>query len=290
MALRKGGLNGVQKLIESKNLGTIELSTGLQVSGEFTNVLEYENKPIYIQTAGGTALASRDKELIGHGINYHSEGFGSPIGKLEGINLAIEDMSPKDLEVYGIYEGKQTCLQFEGGVKVEGTIITGKRDLKGKILLISFKNCTVSYKDQLLFKPAWGIYDMAVGKEIISAYSGPASVESFNDVFKVSKEKTHKISYAKKDKILHSFYKEVRNMRESKSTDFDRLNLIFNELSLNYKNEWLLYLEIYEITHHLYNSLSSKVLEALKDLQKQEKYKKLIHDGLRLISPKIVTV
>ncbi|MEP1984094.1 MAG: aromatic amino acid hydroxylase, partial [Maribacter dokdonensis] len=31
MALRKGGLSGLQKLIDSKELGTIELSTGLQV-------------------------------------------------------------------------------------------------------------------------------------------------------------------------------------------------------------------------------------------------------------------
>jgi hypothetical protein len=35
------------------------------------------------------------KELVG-GTSTHPEGFGSPIGKLEGINLAIEDMSPKD--------------------------------------------------------------------------------------------------------------------------------------------------------------------------------------------------
>ena len=37
MALRKGGLKGVQKLIDSKNIGTIELSTGIQISGIFTN-------------------------------------------------------------------------------------------------------------------------------------------------------------------------------------------------------------------------------------------------------------
>ena len=110
MAIRKGGLNGVKKLIDSKNLGTIELSTGLQISGNFSNVIEFENKPIYIQTTGKTALSNRDKELIGHGVEYHAEGFGSPIGKLKGINITIENMSPRDLEAYGIYEGKQTTL------------------------------------------------------------------------------------------------------------------------------------------------------------------------------------
>lgn len=96
MAIRTGGLKGVEKLIDSKNLGTIELSTGVQISGVFTNVISDEkNRPIYIQTTGGTALSNRDKELIGHGINYHAEGYGSPIGKLKGINIPIENMSPK---------------------------------------------------------------------------------------------------------------------------------------------------------------------------------------------------
>jgi hypothetical protein len=34
------------------------------------------------------------KELVGHGTSTHRR-FWSPIGKLEGINLAIEDMSQK---------------------------------------------------------------------------------------------------------------------------------------------------------------------------------------------------
>src|SRR6478609_805936 len=40
MALRTGGLSGINKLINSKSLGTIELSTGIQISGVFTNVIE----------------------------------------------------------------------------------------------------------------------------------------------------------------------------------------------------------------------------------------------------------
>jgi len=65
MAIRKGGLNGIQKLINSKNIGTIELSTGIQISGVFTAVIADENnKPIYFQTSGLTALSNRNKELI----------------------------------------------------------------------------------------------------------------------------------------------------------------------------------------------------------------------------------
>src|SRR5690606_37838496 len=74
MALSTGGLSCNTKLINSKDLGTIELSTGLQISGIFTNVIEHEGKPVYIQTTGQTALAYREKELVNHGVDYHSEG------------------------------------------------------------------------------------------------------------------------------------------------------------------------------------------------------------------------
>lgn len=284
MALRKGGLSGIEKLIASKNIGTIELSTGLQISGVFTKVISNENKPIYIQTIGGTALASRDKELIGHGIRNHKDGFGSPIGELEGINLSIEDMSPRDLEVYGIYEGLKTELLFEGGIMVSGQIITGKRDLQGKILLISFKNCTVTYKDKTLFKPEWGIYDMAVGKEVISAFSGPASSESFQDIYKLPKEKTHKISYTEKELKLHSYYAEIRKLRASKELDLTKIKTIVNNVLIDNKEEWLLLLEIYELAHGSDNDLVKSVLTTLEELKQNKKYKKLIEDGINLLS------
>nr|WP_111708244.1 aromatic amino acid hydroxylase [Lutibacter citreus] len=284
IALRKGGLKGIQKLIVSKNIGTIELSTGLQISGVFMNVVSDENKPIYIQTTGETALASRDKELIGHGVEYHKEGFGSPIGKLEGINLAIEDMSPKDLEAYGIYEGLKTELLFEGGVKVNGQIITGIRDLQGKIMLISFKNCTVTYQDETLFKPEWGIYDMAVGKDVVSAFSGPASSESFENIYEVPSEKTHKINYSKNKLKLHSYYNEIRKMRESEQISLVIIETIFNEVLNNYNKEWLLFLEIYELTYKTEGRFLEAVLKQLEKLKQDNKYKKLIEDGLNLLS------
>ena len=95
-------------------------------------------------------MANRDKELIGHSKKYHAEGFGSPIGRLKDSNLAIEDMSPKDLERYGISEGEQVHLIFESGVEVIGTIITGTRNLQGKIMIISFTNCTVRYGEDFV--------------------------------------------------------------------------------------------------------------------------------------------
>lgn len=285
MALRTGGLSGVQKLIKSNNIGTVELSTGLQISGVFAHVIVDDNsKPVYIQTSGPTALASRDKELIGHGTDYHLEGFGSPLGKLKGINLAIEDMFPKDLEVYGIYEGKKTVLLFEGNIKVEGEVITGKRDLKGKILLISFKNCTVTHNDAVLFKPEWGIYDMAVGKEIISVHAGPASVNSFKDLGAISATKTHKISYSEEEIKLHKMYQEIAEMRKNGAVYFLGLALIFEKLKANFASDWLLPLEMYELVYQSGTEVEIEILDYLMQLKKIKKHEQLIANGIRIIT------
>jgi phenylalanine-4-hydroxylase len=284
MAIRKGGLTGIQKLINSKNLGTIELSTGIQISGIFTKVIANENnKPIYFQTTGLTALSNRDKELIGHGVEKHANGFGSPLGKLKGINIPIEDMSPRDLEAYQIYEGKRTSLEFEGGIKVVGNLITGTRDLRGKILLISFENCTVTYEEQVLFKPEWGIYDMAVGKGVVSAFSDAADVNSFEDKSAVSTTKTHKIKYTDKEKELYSLYEKTRNMREENVVSEDTITTIFKQLKKEFSNDWLLNLELYELALQHHFAIQEEIHAYLLLLQKNENYKKLIENGLNLI-------
>jgi len=291
MSLRKGGLSGIKKLIQSKALGTIELSTGLQISGPFTYAIEDNGKPIYIQTTGNTALSYREKELIGHGIEKHSHGFGSPIGKLKGINLSIEDMSPRDLSAYNIYEERHAKLEFEGGITVSGEIITGKRNLQGKIILISFKNCTVKHHEHILFEPHYGIYDMAVGKEIVSAFSGPADLNSFNLITHIPSTQTIHIKKSEKQLKLETLYQQIRDYREGKNKTISRTKIL-DELIKNYETDWLLVVEIYELAvlDNEYN-LAKNCLSHLETIKRNRpEVGKLIDDGLSIIKKKSVSI
>ena len=290
MALRTGGLSGIKKVIHSKALATIELSTGLQISGVFTNVIEHESKPVYVQCSGKTALSYREKELVGHGTQYHAEGFGSPIGKLKGINLAIEDMSPRDLKAYDIYEGKHITLEFEGDIKVSGEIITGTRNIQGKILLIKFKNCTVTQGDTLLFSPDWGIYDMAVGKEVISAFSGPADVNSFDMINHVPSSKTIKQKKTEEREELENLYQNIRNIRENKEAEIT-LKEAFGAVSGCHPNDWLLSVEIAELAYKNHNNdLMDKVVNHLENVKRRRpEIAHLITNGLDLILEKVST-
>ena len=282
MALRTGGLSGINKLIHSKALGTIELSTGLQISGVFTNVIKHDGKPVYIQTTGKTALAYREKELVNHGTEYHSEGFGSPIGRLKNINLAIEDMSPRDLQAYNIYEGKHIELEFEGDITVSGEIITGSRNLQGEIIIISFKNCTVTHNETILFQPEWGTYDMAVGKKIVSAFSGPADINSFDMITHVPTTKTIKSTKNAERIALEDLYKKIRNYREQNT--IEDLEVILLDLMQNHPQDWLLTLEIVELAKQKNLAVYNKALDHLLSVKTNKpEIAHLITNGLNLL-------
>jgi phenylalanine-4-hydroxylase len=289
MALRTGGLKGITKLIHSSALGTAELSTGLQISGVFDRVIQFDDKPAYIITKGNTALSYREKELVGHSTRHHADGFGSPIGKLKGFNLAIEDMSPRDLKAYHIYEGETVSLEFESGVKVIGDIITGTRNLRGEIILITFENCTVTYKDETLFQPDWGLYHMAVGENIFSAYNGPADLGSFDLVSHELTETTIKTKKTKETIQLELLYQQIREFREGTNTTISR-NKVFQEVKANYPKDWLLSIELYELAVN--NGDEEFATEIVKHLEmvklENPKLGHLIDDGLSLVDQSLV--
>jgi len=288
MSLRKGGLSGLEKLINSKNLGTIELSTGLQISGNFTRVISYQDRPIYFQTTGKTALSNRDKELVGHGVINHPDGFGSPIGKLKGINLAIEDMSPRDLRAYDIYEGENITFEFEGGIFVTGDIITGTRNLQGKIILISLKNCTVTYKDEILFQPEWGNYDMAIGKEVISAFAGPADPLSFDLITHKVSSTTIKSKNSEEKLELESLYQAVKDNRNGENTKFS-LEAAFEIAKKHHPKDWLLSVEIYELVLDRDPIFAAKVKEHLLKVKAQRiDIAHLIDGGIELVEANLM--
>lgn len=284
MALRKGGHRGLAKLIESENLGTIELNTGLQISGVFSKMLvDEDDHIIYFETKSETALAFREKELIGHGITSYPKGFVSPIGKLKGSNLKIEDMSPRDLKAYNFYEGEYLEFEYESGITLKGTVVTGTRNVMGPLILIHFADCEVRYHGELLFKTNSGKFNLAIGSEVISAYSGPADDYSFDLVTHVSETKTVKPVYSQQEKELHELYLAVRNIREGTHAKFS-LEACFELLKKYHPADWLLCIEIYELIYTKDPELENEILSHLQQVKKKNpKVVSLIDSGMKII-------
>jgi len=287
MAFRVGGAYGLKKAMESMNTCTAVYSSGLQVSGTFAEFKTDESDaPVFIKTIGPTALAVNNKQLKGHGKDYHKDGFSSPVGRLKGYDIPLEDFSATELIVLGIEEGKETTLNFESGITVSG-IVKSITSSEGKTQIIVFTDCTVKDDDgSVLFEPDWGIYDMAVGEHIISVFCGAADKEQFVEIVYKSNTDTYHTKYDDRTLELHQLYQQVRNRRHT-GGDFGFLGNVWRILQRDHHDDWLCALEILELLDHenAEPALAAEIRKFLEQKAASEpEYKKLINDGFYLIA------
>lgn len=285
MSFRRGGAYGLGKAFESKNTCTAVYSSGLQVSGTVTDFkIDKNGDPYFLKINGPAALSVNNKQLKGHGKNYHKDGFSSPVGKLKNMQ-PLENKGVAELENAGIAINKDATLQFESGITVEGKVksilVSG-----GKTQLITFTDCMVTdEKGAVLFDPSWGVYDMAVGEKITSVFCGAADKEAFDELIYKSKTATHHVEHSFKNKELHKLYQQVRDCRQ-KQGDYGFLGNVWLKLQKNHHDDWLCALEILELLEHegiepfLAVEIRGFLEQKIKD---QPELKKLITDGFYLI-------
>ena len=290
MAYRVGGLDSVLKAIECKNICTSTFSSGIQVSGVFSNVYVDNNKQIkYIQTTGPTTLSYKDHLLDGHGPTYHKDGFGAPLGQLLHHRKKLEDCGIEDLNTLGWELNSTIQLNFENGITVEG-VLTNTLYKENKLILLSFENCKVTDTDgKCYFEPAWGTFDMAVGNSIVSVFNGTADKNIFEDQLYVSPQRTFQQNYSSKDLVYQNIFQEIRNYREQKKSD-DSLLDIWKIIKNNFKEDWLAALELLELADidTSKETLSSEIRAYLKvQIDIYPKFTKLIKDGLSIIDAKL---
>jgi len=116
----------------------------------------------------------------------------------------------------------------------------------GRLLLITFINCSAKYRDRVLFQPDWGFFDMTVGERISSVFNGAADKDAYNQVALVPKERTIKVPSTPKRERLENLYAQVRKIREGK-TGYERLGEIWETQQVEHPEDWLLSMEIFEI-------------------------------------------
>lgn len=287
MAFRQGGTAGILKALECKNPATAVYSSGLQVTGVFSDMgIDTTDQLTFIKTIGPSALAAEGKQLSGHGKHYHKDGFSSPVGKLMHTALPLEDFTAELLADRGIEIGNNTELQFESGILVAGKVKT--LIFHGdKLILIAFEQCTVKESNgNILFQPEWGTYDMAVGEKIVSVFNGAADKEAYETIPAMSHKATVKMAYDAKTEKLHQIYKRVREIRESGQGNAD-LPELFDGLKNSYRQDWLGAMEILEILDHTqqYPDLEKEIRVYLERKAANEpEHKKLINDGLHVIA------
>jgi phenylalanine-4-hydroxylase len=285
MAFMVGGTESLEKALRSNHTATIEYSSGLQLTGTLHQIIkDQQGEAIYIKTLGPSALAFEKSELKGHGKATHHDGFGAPIGKLKNAGI-LEDFTDEELSRMGVEVGKKCRLDFESGVNVEGIPTQLLRQNK-KLLLISFSNCTVSLNEEILFDPAWGSYDLAVGEKITSVFAGAADSEQF---YADLEQVESKVMVLEELAPLEHLYGKVRNIRENSNDsreEEDGLLEVIEIVTNEYQQDWLLRIEVMELLtkHKIFPEKQALLKEQLDEIKHlHEEFPILIERGLMLV-------
>lgn len=280
MAFRVGGAASLAKAKQSQTVNTIELDSGIQISGQLQDYVVINQQPAYLQFTGPTQLCENGVQLEGHGPQYHSAGFGSPLGLVRGEAKSLSDFNSEDLSRLGLREGQKCLLSFQNGCSVSGAITSFLRGKSQKLMLISWRDCTVTLNGKLMFDPAWGTFDMAVGTCVPSVYGGPADREAFGDTDDFVAKQIPRKTPTTDQKKIHSAYEQLAKLRR-KSTEHELENLIaLAEVEL--PEDWLLMLGIFE-SACLYqaNAIRERALQNLNLLaNRRSDVRESIHDGL----------
>jgi phenylalanine-4-hydroxylase len=180
-------------------------------------------------------------------------------------------------------------LAFENGIVVEGRLVS-QTFIEDKLVLLSFADCKVTDNEgQVFFEPAWGMFDMAIGDNIVSVFNGSADKNALEDQLYVSEQPTHQPNYTAKDLQYQSLFKQIRTYREQGKSD-DSLNEIWQQIKNNFETDWLGAMELLELADTMPNqqALANELRTYLHaQSNRYPAYSKLIRDGLKIIDTKL---
>lgn len=265
MCFRKGGAESIRTAIDAGSVCSASYDSGMQVSGVFTEVLcDAVGNPVYIRTTGPTQLAYRECQVIGHGADYHSEGFGSPVGHIKDFSRCLSEYTIDELKAHDIVVGERVRLEYLSGITVQGLLEHVHRQ-DHRNLILTFRDCTVTdLSGRVLFDPAWGIFDLAVGSNISSVYGGVADREQLQLYKPTPATQTIRLEH---DEVLMDSYSladELRRSADDKAPAGAEENLA---AALDrYPGEWLLRAELLDV---LQGSLHDRVAQELREIGKQ---------------------
>lgn len=273
MAYKTGGLESLEKARKAKTVNTVELDSGLQISGEFSEVITNNNNlPLFLKFSGPTQICFNNTEIEGHDKNYHHQGYSTPLGSFTSSELKA---------------GLACTFNFDSGVKISGLF---KKLFRASphAVIYSVDKATVTYNDQTLFQPDWGTYDFVTGSKITAVFGGPADRKTYS----VSDDFVAKVIPAvKRTEIelkVFELYQTVRNLRSQNHLQESELAAFFEHVKNSgvSTNQWLLFYEILELvtdrkmSADFENSVKSYLLKLPNP---SDAIKSQITDALKLI-------
>jgi phenylalanine-4-hydroxylase len=289
MAYKIGGKSGLEKAILAKTVNTVELNSGIQVSGQVIEFLtDTSGHLAYFKMQGPCQISFSRKELEGHSKKYHEQGYGSPLGNFKAFpNKCPSLLTEMEWEKAGLQskKGSLVKLEYSSGVVVTGKFLSSVSE-EGRRVLLSLENATAQFDNKILFDPSWGTYDIVMGEKVSSVFGGPADRLGYGDMEDFAVARVPEAQYSEEDYQAFAYYQIIRDVREGKKTLYD-LDSCLQDVIKNIPREWLLVLETYEIA--LLSKQSNLVEICRNHLEKKifsPEAEQCILEGLAIVNEK----
>lgn len=281
LSFNKKAIESYPLILRSQTVNTAKLSSGILISGKYEEFEIYNSEICFLKTSGPSQISFNEQQIKGHGTDYHSTGYSSPIGRLKG-GVSWSSINPLRASELGWRPLAEIQISFESGFTVKGKIkdLLFEKDIP---LLISLSDCTVSRGDKIYFQPDWGTFDLAPADSVKSLYGGAADRGSYGHQSDFEVKRVPERRFDTHQSQLHSLMAQLKNYVDSENrldfSTFGSRNDVLNSRS------WILLLEVYQAAIIFQNdAIATEAKQRLNDIANSSLNEKvLIESGILAI-------
>jgi len=285
MSFQKGGIYGIKEAYKCNSICTIKLDSSVEISGIIERYIIYKNNISFIKLKGPAQISYNNEQIKGQGPDFHYHGYSCPIGKIKKYNKPISELTNNQQNNLNLKKNKYIELDFLGGIKLKGKIIKLYKK-KSKLILLSLENCLIKKKNEILFMPDWGQFDLICGDNIVSVYNGPADrnnyYKSINENIEEKFNRYNIIKLNKKIK-LEMYFEKIENFK-NQTNKKEKIKKLYENFKQNNLNDWLFKYQILEV---LKDENDDWIIKIYKELEKKSLKNndlgRAIRRGLKLI-------
>jgi len=285
MSFQKGGIYGIKEAYKCNSICTIKLDSSVEISGIIERYIIYKNNISFIKLKGPAQISYNNEQIKGQGPDFHYHGYSCPIGKIKKYNKPISELTNNQQNNLNLKKNKYIELHFLGGIKLKGKIIKLYKK-KSKLILLSLENCLIKKKNEILFMPDWGQFDLICGDNIVSVYNGPADrnnyYKSINENIEEKFNRYNIIKLNKKIK-LEMYFEKIENFK-NQTNKKEKIKKLYENFKQNNLNDWLFKYQILEV---LKDENDDWIIKIYKELEKKSLKNndlgRAIRRGLKLI-------
>lgn len=284
LSFRRGGVYGLEQAKKAATVNTVQLNSGIQISGVLQSFLVNDsNEPVFIKFSGPCQLSCAHKEITNQGPARHAHGFSSPMGRIKGFSKRLSEMNDEELHRAGIKVGASTRLEYESGIVFEGTLKSSHR-LGSQLQILTFAPARMTRGSELLFDPAWGEFDLAAGESVVSVFGGPADRGRYGETDDFVSKQVPPRKLSDSDKRRFDLFEKLRDCR--KTANSSTWSNLAGEVLSDTKLPWLMTLELIEMGHSLGLSSSSQFQSLQQRIEpsgfSNEDVRQSVSDGLKI--------